>query len=119
MCLTLSEGVFREADQRVRQRVGCLAIEVVKLLVKLLRKLGPILFIHAFTLNILFHVTWCMMYSSNTLDHQFLAKRHHAVRRNGVCVINSWPGTRSVSAVDRGGGRSFYYMNSSISATKH
>jgi hypothetical protein len=44
MCLTLWEWVFKEADQRVRQRVGCLAIEVVKLLVKLLMKLyqtGP------------------------------------------------------------------------------
>jgi hypothetical protein len=44
MCLTLWEWVFKEADQGVRQRVGCLAIEVVKLLVKLLMKLyqtGP------------------------------------------------------------------------------
>jgi hypothetical protein len=44
MCLTLWEWVFREVDQRVGQRVGCLAIEVVKLLVKLLMKLyqtGP------------------------------------------------------------------------------
>jgi hypothetical protein len=44
MCLTLWEWVFREADQRVGQRVGCLAIEVVKLLVELLIKLyqtGP------------------------------------------------------------------------------
>jgi hypothetical protein len=43
MCLTLWEWVFRE-DQRVGQRVGCLALEVVKLLVKLLMKLyqtGP------------------------------------------------------------------------------
>jgi hypothetical protein len=39
MCLTLWEWVFREADQRVGQRVGCLAIEFVKLLVKLLMKL--------------------------------------------------------------------------------
>jgi hypothetical protein len=45
MCLTLWEWVFREADQRVGQRVDCLAVEVVKLLVKLLMKLyqtGPI-----------------------------------------------------------------------------
>jgi hypothetical protein len=42
--LTLWEWASREADQRVGQRVGCLAIEVVKLLVKLLMKLyqtGP------------------------------------------------------------------------------
>jgi hypothetical protein len=46
MCLTLWEWVFREANQRVGQRVGCLAIEVVKLLVKLLMKLyqtGPLI----------------------------------------------------------------------------
>jgi hypothetical protein len=44
MCLTMWEWVVREADQRVGQRVGCLAIKVVKLLVKLLIKLyqtGP------------------------------------------------------------------------------
>jgi hypothetical protein len=40
MCLTLWEWAFREADQTVGQRVGCLAIEVVKLLVKLYQT-GP------------------------------------------------------------------------------
>jgi hypothetical protein len=40
MCLTLWEWVVREADQRVGQRVGCLAIKVVKLLMKLYQT-GP------------------------------------------------------------------------------
>jgi hypothetical protein len=40
MCLTLWEWVFREADQRVGQWVGCLATKVVKLLMKLYQT-GP------------------------------------------------------------------------------
>jgi hypothetical protein len=81
MCLTLWAWVFREADQRVGQRVGCLAIEVVKLLVKLLMKLyqtGPILATpftlhpaagrsHAWFQNVIL-LTRCCVYLYSLLD---------------------------------------------------
>jgi hypothetical protein len=69
MCLTLWEWVFREADQRVGQRVGCLAIEFVKLLVKLLMKLYQT---HHYFKVPLFQWQWVKVTTDRvTTDHQY------------------------------------------------
>jgi hypothetical protein len=86
MCLTLWEWVFREADQRVGQRVGCLAIEVVKLLMKLYQTDPMFLQLHHVlnSVRVSFQRSWPESWAESWLFGYWSCEAAHEVAHEAV-----------------------------------